>query len=311
MNRLGTQATKPMKKLTLSLGICAALALMLSIMFGADTIHVIKVGAESESGSNAFVKINSNFVAVAGRDTTTSNGITDFYGTSFSGSGSLVRSGAPTITGNASIEAIIATDIDVSGEIHVNDVYVEDLASISTLQVVGTYAAINTGATDSGTNAFFIGRTYFDLASRTNHSTSGNYTNLACYTNAVHSLTNAGDTQIGECSGNMLSGTNKFVLGYSSITNILDISGLTNGHPLATWSALLRVTRLPGSNLQRVYAEWKTDPGFGIQFSYTNRTVDIAETNSLANVMRLQGSAIRAGGITNNYLSVKFEFASR
>ncbi len=174
--------------------------------------------------------------------------------------------------------------------------------------IPGLVSAVGVGGGPS--NAVVGGQVYFDIASRTNHSTVGNYTNLSCFTNIAHSLTNNGDTITLEWAGVMLSGTNKFVVGYGSITNLLDLSGLTNGHPLASWYAILRVTRT-GNTSQRIFVEWQTSPGFGIPFSYTNRTVDIAETNGIANFARLQGAAIRPGGITNTYLTVDYKPASR
>jgi hypothetical protein len=201
----------------------------------------------------------------------------------------------------------------------------------SALQVTNTAGASNFVASGGGTNmlgptrttnnlgvvvgsttsnAMVGGTLYVDISSRTNHSTVNNYTNLATFTIPAHLLTNSADEAESEWSGVMLSGTNRFVLGFGSITNLMDLSGMTNGHPLSTWRALLRVTRT-GNTGQRVYARFDFDPGFGIQFATTNRTVDIAETNGIANLIRLQASAIRAGGITNNYQRVTYKPASQ
>ncbi len=159
-------------------------------------------------------------------------------------------------------------------------------------------------------NAWAIGMVHLDSASRTNHSTTGSYTNLSTFTVPAHTLTNNGDTVIASWSGVMLAGTNKFFLGYGSITNVLDVSGLTNGHGLSGWKASMRITRT-GNTGQRILAEMQFNPGFGIPYSYTNQPIDIAETNGIDNLLRLQGSAIRAGGITNNFFDLEFRPAIR
>jgi hypothetical protein len=173
-----------------------------------------------------------------------------------------------------------------------------------------TATNINVRAGRGASNAWVGGVIYVDLSRRTNHSTVSSFTNLSTFTVPAHTLTNNGDTVTAEWAGVMLSGTNRFFLGYGSITNVLDLSGNTNGHPLASWKATLRVTRA-GDTEQRVFAEWMTSPGFGIRYSYTNREIALLQTNGVDTLMRLQGAAIRAGGITNDFLQVRFDSGPR
>lgn len=96
----------------------------------------------------------------------------------------------------------------------------------------------------------------------------------------------------------MLSGTNRFGWRYGSITNVMLINGVTNGHPLAAYRSSMCVTRT-GDASQRITVDWSTPTGFGITYSSTNWVIDIAETNGIANTLAMIGSCIRAGGITN------------
>jgi hypothetical protein len=170
--------------------------------------------------------------------------------------------------------------------------------------LVATNAAVRAGA--SASNAWIGGVIYVDLASRTNHSTVNSYTNLATFTLPAHALTNSGDTVEATWTGVYLSGTNRFVMGFGSITNVVDVSGVTNGAAVpAGWRASLQITRT-ANTAQRVAAWIQFNLGSGITYAYTNRLIDIAETNGIDNLIRLQGSAIRAGGITNNFLAVEF-----
>jgi hypothetical protein len=158
----------------------------------------------------------------------------------------------------------------------------------------------------STSNSWIGGRVYVDINKRTNLPSATIWTNLAVFTVPAHSLTNNGDTITADWVGNMLSGTNKFFVGYGSITNVLDLTGLTNGHPLASWNLKLRIIRT-ASTEQRVFAEWQTSPGFGIQYFYTNRVVTLTETNGIDTLIRLQCSANKFGSITNDFMSVTFE----
>lgn len=188
-----------------------------------------------------------------------------------------------------------------------------DISSIN--DGTGTRALITVGRLYSVTgtgnsNAAASGLLYVDTAAHTNHSTAGSFTNLNTYTLLAHALTNANDGVEIIASGSCLTGTNQWQLGYGSQTNFLDVT-LTNNATVSTWEINARVTRI-NNTLERVHAVFECNPGNGVAFFKTNSiTRSIAETNGISNLIRLQGQAIRAGGITNDEFIVRWLPASR
>lgn len=171
----------------------------------------------------------------------------------------------------------------------------------------GLVSAVAAGA--GPTNATLGGRIWQDLTARTNHSSAGNFTNLATFTVPAHTLTNDGDALRFEARGAMLSGSNSFSLGYGSITGALNVV-LTNGHAVATWQTRMTVTRT-GATAQMLDLEWWTSPGFGIAYFYTNFTTTLAETNGIANLLRFQGACLGQFRLTNQSAKLWYEPAAR
>lgn len=161
----------------------------------------------------------------------------------------------------------------------------------------------------TGTNAQIGGAIFKSFLSFTNHSTVGSFTNFANVTIPAHLLTNNGDTLRAYWGGKFLSGTNQLQVGYGSQTNFMDSGAQTNGAASA-WNAWATITRT-GNTSQHIEGEFYWNQGNGTPFSRTNFNAELAETNGIANALKLAGQAIRAGGITNNSFMVFYEPASR
>jgi hypothetical protein len=162
----------------------------------------------------------------------------------------------------------------------------------------------------SGTsNTISGGLMYYDGTRYTNHSTVGNYTNLAYMMVPEHTLTNIGDTITGIWRGTMRSpGTNTFVVGYGTETNIFATPTLANTRNTA-YELVTMLTRT-GNTTADAYMRWEISEGSST-VSQTNWMAVISPTHGVTNIFRLQAKGQGAGGLTNRFFSVDYQPAAR
>jgi hypothetical protein len=162
----------------------------------------------------------------------------------------------------------------------------------------------------SGTsNTIAGGLMFYDGARYTNHSTVGNFTNLAFMMVPEHTLTNLGDTITGTWRGTMRSpGTNTFVVGYGTETNIFATPTLANTRNTA-YELVTMLTRT-GNTTADAYMRWEISEGSST-VSQTNWMAIISPTHGVTNIFRLQAKGQGAGGMTNRFFSVEYQPAAR
>jgi hypothetical protein len=162
---------------------------------------------------------------------------------------------------------------------------------------------------NSISNAWAGGTVFVDTTSYTNLNAASQFTNMGSITIPAHMLTNSGDALRAEWSGNILAGTNRFMIGYGSITNMFDSGSMTN-KALNNYIIRASITR-NGNTSERVYGEMSWNGGNGLPFTYTNFNKTILETNGIDNLLALKAFSNRLGGITNNYFRVFYEAVPR
>jgi hypothetical protein len=182
-------------------------------------------------------------------------------------------------------------------------------AGISNL--VASNAVVRAGASSS--NATVGGAMFFSNSSLTNNGqTSAIFTNLLAYTVPAHTLTNNGDAITAIWRGRTLVGSNTLNLLYGSTTNVFGSTAITNLGG-ANWEYKATITRT-GQTSQHVDAviSWEAE---GIVARSLHGNVEIAETNGVNTLLTLQTSSLTprtgANTLTNNYLKIVFEPASR
>jgi hypothetical protein len=148
-------------------------------------------------------------------------------------------------------------------------------------------------------NAYLGGRIYVDTTSRTNWNSSA-LTNLMSVTIPAHTLTNVNDELEMLAYGKIaLVGTNKwFQIAYGSFTNVVDTGyfPMSNG----TWRVWARITRT-GNASQTFNGSF-----FFPHNITTNWSGTMAETNGIANLLRLQVGCANIGGFTNEFMAVNY-----
>jgi hypothetical protein len=158
-------------------------------------------------------------------------------------------------------------------------------------------------------NVFSGGRMYYDGVRYTNHSTVGNFTNLASVMIPAHTLTNIGDSITGVWRGRMRApSTNTFILGYGTDTNIfsspIQANTLVTGYQIGT-----TITRTDNATADAFsWYEISTGSATVIQ---TNWMSVITPTHGTTNIFRLQAKGQGAGGMTNMSFTVEYQPASR
>lgn len=189
----------------------------------------------------------------------------------------------------AGISNVVSTNLTVSAA-----------ASISNLfagRMLATNAFVKAGG--SATNAAIGGTISVQAAPIA--SAGAAETNLMSYTVPAHALTNDNDRILFRASGRFAATANakEIKVVYGSETIFATSSQIVNS---GAWSIEGEIIRT-GSTAQSAVAEFH---GAGITLFTTASAIVLAQTNGIATVLKLTGTAIGDGDITNRTLTVEW-----
>ena len=143
------------------------------------------------------------------------------------------------------------------------------------------------------------------------NNTIGTFTNAAFYITPAHTLTNTLDSQLTIWRGNLLAATNDIKAIYGTQT-VIDTGSFTNA--FGAWELGMEITRT-GASTAHVDAWFSFDqigPALTAYASSGIRTNwELACVNGVANTNLLQLASNRVGAISNNFMRVFFEPASK
>lgn len=142
------------------------------------------------------------------------------------------------------------------------------------------------------------------------NTTIATFTNAFFYINPAHTLTNTGDSVITTWRGDFLVGTNNLKLIYG-VETVLDTGAITNA--TGGWEAVMEVTRT-GASAAYANGTVKFTQASGTPLAsggIIGRTVTLASVHGSANTNLLQIASNRAGAVSNNFMRVVYEPASR
>lgn len=143
------------------------------------------------------------------------------------------------------------------------------------------------------------------------NTTIATFTNAALFINPASTLTASGDSVLVIWRGNMLAGTNNLKAIYG-LQTVLDTGTFTNAN--SSWELGMEITRT-GASTAHADAWFTFSQVAPVLTSFNDSAIranlELAPTHSNANTNLLQLASNRAGAISNNYMRVYYEPASR